>query len=134
MNEVFERNWYLQRLSRLHDMLHLLLDFDIDPPAETALQFFHYWNFREPFGGMAMFSLPFILYRHGRARQTARDVWRAWRLSTEVENLFLAPVEEMFAEDLDGVRRRLGIVLAGPEKYVAPPAVAREHPGAQALP
>jgi ubiquinone biosynthesis protein Coq4 len=107
VNQVFAQSWLLHRLARLHDMLHLLLGFDIEAPSEAAMQLFHWRNFREPFGAMAMASLPFIFYRHGRVLETTLALRRAWRLASEAENLFVTPLEEMFADNLGDVRRRL---------------------------
>jgi ubiquinone biosynthesis protein Coq4 len=109
VDEVFARNWFLQRMARVHDMLHLLLGFGVDPPGEAAMFLFHIRNFREPFGAMAMAILPFILRRHGQVRKTALELQRSWRLASAAENIFVTPIEEMLEEELGEVRHRLGI-------------------------
>lgn len=108
---AIERNWVLHRFGRLHDMMHYLLGFGTDSPGEAGLQLFNFLNFREPYGALAMASLPIILYQHGQPRQTLSELRRAWRLGRQARNLLMTPLEEMLPLDLGEVRRTLGIHL-----------------------
>ncbi len=111
VNEAFERNWIMHRFAKVHDFAHVLLDIDIDPPGETAMQLFHLVNFGEPWGVAAVASLPLIVARHGQPREMLAAMGRAARIAREADNVFLAPLEEWLEDDLAAVRRRLGIVL-----------------------
>lgn len=108
MAEAMERDWVLKRFARAHDMHHVLADFAVDPAAEIGLQVFDAVNFHEPYGWLALASIPMVIARYGHARRTLGETWRGIRLGRRVKNLLAEPLEDRFAEDLGEVRRSLG--------------------------
>jgi ubiquinone biosynthesis protein Coq4 len=107
--ETFERRWIPWRSAKLHDMHHFLLDFPLSPRGETALQLFNLLNFREPWGALAMASLPLVIFKFGEPLLLLREMARAWSLSSRAENLWTTPFEELFAMDLSELRAQLRI-------------------------
>jgi ubiquinone biosynthesis protein Coq4 len=97
-------------LARLHDMLHVLLGFDITPAGEVAMQLFHFVNFGELHGALAIAGLPLLVYSYGQPMEMAREMKRAWTLARQAPNLFVMPVEELLPLPLDEARRRIGIL------------------------
>ncbi|MFP2924554.1 Coq4 family protein [Pyxidicoccus sp. 3LG] len=110
VNQAFARDWILGRFARLHDMLHVLLGFDITPAGEVAMQLFHFVNFGELHGALALAGLPLLVYHYGQPREMAREMKRAWTLARQAPNLFVMPVEELLPLPLDEARRRIGIL------------------------
>jgi len=106
---IFENDWIMHRFARTHDMHHLLLDFDVDAHGEMGLQMFNLKNFQEPFGALAMASLPLTVALYGDPARMLREIEKGYRLGGRVENLFCVPLEEFFARDLDELRAELGI-------------------------
>ncbi len=107
--EVFARDWIALRFARIHDMHHALLGFGADPHGEMGLQVFNLRNFREPFATLALASLPVTLFRYGDTPRMVREIRRGWGLGASTANLFHVPFEDLFAEDVEALRRRLGI-------------------------
>lgn len=105
--KLLEENWLVARHARLHDLHHVLTGWEVKPPDELGLLVFNTRNFREPFGILALASVPIAVARHGEPARMLREVWRGWRLGREAENLFQTPLEEYLELDLDEVRRRL---------------------------
>lgn len=117
--EAFEKNWILYRFPRVHDMHHLLLGFDIDAHGEMGLQMFNLRNFREPFGALAMASLPWTAAIYGDPGRMLREIERGHRLARQTKNLLTAPLEDYFERDIDEVRAELGIVARAPRRQTA---------------
>lgn len=109
MADALERDWILRRFARAHDFHHVLADFEVDPAAEIGLQVFDSANFGEPYGVLALLSVPVVIARYGHPRRTLSEVWRGIRLGRGAHNLMTAPLEDRFAEDLGEVRRSLGL-------------------------
>jgi ubiquinone biosynthesis protein Coq4 len=109
--ETFEKDWVMARFARVHDMHHVLLDFDVDAHGEMGLQLFNLMNFREPFGALAMASLPVTAALYGDARRMLREIDKGYRLAGTAKNLLCAPLEEHFERDIDELRAELGIAL-----------------------
>lgn len=110
--ETFEHHWEYLRFCRVHDFHHVLLDFAIDAHGEMGLQAFNLRNFGEPFGALAMLSAPVTALRYGDPARLAREIARGWRTAAAVPNLFVVPFEEWYEDDLDEVRRRVGLARA----------------------
>src|SRR5262249_32044108 len=81
VNEAFAKNWILHGSAKVHDRAHVPLGFAADPPAEVGMQLFHLRNFGEPWGAVAVASLPLILVRRGQPRATLAAMRRALRLA-----------------------------------------------------
>lgn len=109
--EAFARDWIYERFVRVHDFHHVLLDFSTDVWGEVGLQAFDFVNFGEPFGAMVTFGSPLVAWRCGDPMRLAREIAKGLRLGRGVPNLFAAPFEDWATEDLDGLRRRLGVTL-----------------------
>jgi ubiquinone biosynthesis protein COQ4 len=103
--KIFADDWMTCRFIKTHDMVHLLLDMGVDPHGEMGVQVFNFRNFREPYGGLAFVGYPFAVARYGRPIHMARQMLRGWRLGAQAENLFFVPLEDMFGDRLDDVRR-----------------------------
>lgn len=107
--EILRENWVALRFSRVHDLHHVLVGFDVNLPGEMGLQVFNFRNFGEPFGFLTLMGTPWVLARCGQASKTLGEVWRGWRLGGQVENLLLAPLEDYFERDMAEVRQLLKI-------------------------
>jgi ubiquinone biosynthesis protein Coq4 len=112
VEDLLKRNWLMRRVRRLHDMLHLLLDFDTSTPDEMGLLVFQLANFREPYGVVTITGVPFVMLQYGRSLETVRAMRRGWKLACQVPNMFTVPLEDLLSLDLGEVRRRLGIPSA----------------------
>lgn len=111
LGDTFARNWVYLRFCRAHDFHHVLLGFDVDPQGEMGLQAFNLRNFGEPFAFLAMCSAPVTALRYGDGRRMLSEMARGWRLGASLPNLFVTPFEDWFADDLDVVRRRVGVAV-----------------------
>jgi len=107
--ERFAADWATCRFVRLHDMLHFLLGFDVDPPGELGLQVFNWRNYGEPYGALAIASVPRTLIGRADRDRMLADARKGWRLGGRLPNLYLAPIEEMLGWDLDAALARLSI-------------------------
>ncbi|MCC6554356.1 MAG: hypothetical protein IT372_15345 [Polyangiaceae bacterium] len=113
VNELLREFWVLRRFVKVHDIIHVLLGIEISPAEEIGLQLFHSVNFKEPFGLLATATLPVVALHHGEPVEMVRQLVRGARVGRQVDNLFVAPLEDMFGEDLVEVRRKLRIPPGG---------------------
>jgi hypothetical protein len=89
-----------------------------------GLQVFNLRNYQEPFGALALASLPYAALVRGDAPGMIREMVRGWRLGRDLPNLFLSPIEELLALDLDEARARLGIPEGARLRGAVPQAVS----------
>jgi len=126
---LFDEMWILRRFIKVHDMHHVLAGFLPDVPGEMGLLVFDLLNFNEPYGVIGVLSYPLVVRRYGQPVEIAREMWRGFRLSRQLENLFRFPYEELYDEDIDDVRRLVGCRGARFEGRVTGPASARSPRG-----
>lgn len=107
--ETFEKDWVTHRFFKIHDILHALVGFGTTVPAEMGLQMFDFVNLREPYGGLAVLSTPYMMLHYGQPVEMLREIARGYALGRRTRNLFFAPLEEMWAMDFDEARRALGL-------------------------
>lgn len=112
IGDAIQRDWILRRFSRAHDFHHVVTGYAGDIPAEIGLQVFDWRNFGEPYGFLALLSVPVVIAKYGQPRRTLAEVWRGLRMGPRVKNLMTAPFEDWFDRDLDDVRRDLGVIDA----------------------
>jgi ubiquinone biosynthesis protein Coq4 len=112
MTRVLERSWVVRRTFKLHDMHHVLLGFSCDHLGEWGITAFTVRNSREPNNCLALIGLPIGALLLRNVFGVLRAAHNGWRMAGHVhENLFHAPLEEMFDQPLDEVRRKCGISL-----------------------
>jgi ubiquinone biosynthesis protein Coq4 len=110
--ETFERDWVTHRFFKIHDILHALVGFGVDVPAEMGLQVFNMMNLREPYGIASVAATPYMMLRYGQPVKMVKQMIRGYQLSGKAYNLFFAPFEEMWEVDFNEVRARLGLAEA----------------------
>jgi len=108
--ETFERDWVTHRLYKLHDVLHVVCEFDTDVAGEMGQQMFDSRNLREPYGYFVVAATPIVVLRYGHPIRTVREIIRGYRIGSKASNLFFAPFEEMWELDIDDVRARVGLI------------------------
>jgi ubiquinone biosynthesis protein COQ4 len=94
-----------------HDMIHVLLGHDTSIPGELGVIGFAIGQnyFR---GGRLIFALQVVvgsLMRPHLAHRSVANLRAGYRLGKRVPNLLAQPFEALFAEDLEHVRRRVGL-------------------------
>jgi ubiquinone biosynthesis protein COQ4 len=107
LRETTGHQWLVKRFARLHDVFHFLAGFETTVADEMGMLAFNVRNFQEPFSIFGLAGLPFVFLAHGRLRDNVRELKRGWELGARARNLMAAPIEDMLADDLQEVRRRL---------------------------
>lgn len=94
-----------------HDMFHVLLGHDTSLPGELGVTGFVIGQrlIRGAWLLFAMQCVVAVLLRPHRALRTVANLRAGFRLGRRAPNLLAEPLEEFFAEDLEHLRRRLGL-------------------------
>ena len=109
--DTFAKDWVTHRFFKIHDVLHVVGGFGADVPGEMGLQMFDALNLREPYGIGAILSTPYMMLFYGQPVRMIRQIIRGARIAASGQNLFFAPLEDMWEWDLEAVRGHLGIDL-----------------------
>lgn len=99
------------RYIAVHDMVHVLLGHDTSIPGELGVIGFAVGQgyFR---GGPFIFATQVVvgsLMRPHQARRSVANLRAGRRLGERTTNLLAEPLEDLFADDLESVRRRFGL-------------------------
>lgn len=96
-----------QRIRQTHDLWHVLTGYKTDVAGEVALQAFTYAQLRMP--SSAVLTLIGTLRLAAHAPKVIAAAWEGYRRGSESAFLPVVRFEDMWADDLDSVRHRLGV-------------------------
>jgi ubiquinone biosynthesis protein COQ4 len=123
------RRWYRDRMTAMHDLLHVLTGYDRDRAGELQLMGFTLgrWSLRPLRVSLVLapFSVPPRVLPG-----MARDVWRAWRRGRAARITRATPLETLLPLPIAEVQARLGVV---PERTAHPAGIWREDARGQWL-
>jgi len=77
-------------------------------------------NLREPYGAFSIAATPYMMLRYGKPVRMVREIIRGYRLAGKAQNLFFAPLEEMFEMDFEEVRVLVGLAERGQHAQATP--------------